>query len=499
MTNTNQPDNYERANMSKLGIKWLEILEREFDSKIIELDLSLNDGISSEQELWDNENHSPLITGAGVKANGRQNSLTNGRPPQLSQLSSTFVQLAHKCLLLCDANTSLERELTQVRSQLNQMQTRNESLEKRLHHQQQQQQQHFPLSLQSKQRQFSLNSKLMSLSSTISSSTRAILRKEEEEGREEKEEVQNLRRENHRLRRQLTYLKSDLYAVQLASKYLDKELCGRIQQIQVLSKFGQQKLKFKKLVRLILLVAIQIVGNDDLKNADRAHLWNQIEAEVRLNRHKAMMKSCRARAASTLQLKHPNPMVETPQMDNDHLKGKHSNEFGHSLPEVREIFIQKQPDEPLGIKITGGKEHGIPILISEIRAGSAASRCGQLYVGDAILGVNDISLNQHTHSEAAKVLTEQRGDCRLRCVFVPPDAEEENRSDDQFEHGFRNFFELESTTQQINGPSVLMHLNEHDHDESPTEDDTQDDRMSSVTDALNVAKLYPGSARPLQM
>ena len=39
----------------------------------------------------------------------------------------------------------------------------------------------------------------------------------------------------------------------------------------------------------------------------------------------------------------------------------------------------------------GGREHGVPILISELEPGGGTD---QLYVGDAILSVNGIDLTQ---------------------------------------------------------------------------------------------------------
>ena len=55
----------------------------------------------------------------------------------------------------------------------------------------------------------------------------------------------------------------------------------------------------------------------------------------------------------------------------------------------------------------GGKEHGVPILISEIHEGQPADRCGQLYVGDAILAVNDVDLSEAKHVEAVRTLSQQ--------------------------------------------------------------------------------------------
>lgn len=55
----------------------------------------------------------------------------------------------------------------------------------------------------------------------------------------------------------------------------------------------------------------------------------------------------------------------------------------------------------------GGKEHGVPILISEIHPSQPAERCGGLHVGDAILAVNGINLRDAKHKEAVTILSQQ--------------------------------------------------------------------------------------------
>ena len=55
----------------------------------------------------------------------------------------------------------------------------------------------------------------------------------------------------------------------------------------------------------------------------------------------------------------------------------------------------------------GGKEHGVPILISEIHEGQPADRCKGLFIGDAILSVNGIDLRNAKHSEAVQILSQQ--------------------------------------------------------------------------------------------
>lgn len=57
--------------------------------------------------------------------------------------------------------------------------------------------------------------------------------------------------------------------------------------------------------------------------------------------------------------------------------------------------------------LQGGKEHGVPILISEIHPTQPAERCGGLHVGDAILAVNNINLRDAKHKEAVTILSQQ--------------------------------------------------------------------------------------------
>jgi len=57
--------------------------------------------------------------------------------------------------------------------------------------------------------------------------------------------------------------------------------------------------------------------------------------------------------------------------------------------------------------LKGGREHGVPILISEIHPDLPAHRSGALFVGDAILGVNGMDLRDAKHSEAVEILSHQ--------------------------------------------------------------------------------------------
>eukprot|EP00057_Strongylocentrotus_purpuratus_P019486 XP_011673960.1 PREDICTED: gamma-2-syntrophin [Strongylocentrotus purpuratus] len=70
----------------------------------------------------------------------------------------------------------------------------------------------------------------------------------------------------------------------------------------------------------------------------------------------------------------------------------------------RVITIRRQRVGGLGLSIKGGAEHNIPILVSRIFKEQAADQTGELYVGDAILKVNGMSIERATHDEAVIAL-----------------------------------------------------------------------------------------------
>ncbi len=83
----------------------------------------------------------------------------------------------------------------------------------------------------------------------------------------------------------------------------------------------------------------------------------------------------------------------------------HTLKKRQGVGELRTIKFHKDAKEALGISITGGKEHGLPILISEIQKNGLAWRCGQLYVGDSIITVNKHDLRETKHAEAVEILS----------------------------------------------------------------------------------------------
>lgn len=225
-------------------------------------------------------------------------------------------------------------------------------------------------------------------------------------------EVKLLRKENEALRRHIAVLQAEVYGARLAAKYLDKELAGRVQQIQLLGR--------------------------DMKGPAHDKLWNQLEAEIHLHRHKTVIRACRGRN----DLK--RPMQAPPGHDQDSLKKS------QGVGPIRKVLLLKEDHEGLGISITGGKEHGVPILISEIHPGQPADRCGGLHVGDAILAVNGVNLRDTKHKEAVTILSQQRGEIEFEVVYVAPevDSDDENvEYEDESGHRYRLYLdELEGSS-----------------------------------------------------
>ena len=63
--------------------------------------------------------------------------------------------------------------------------------------------------------------------------------------------------------------------------------------------------------------------------------------------------------------------------------------------------------------ILGGKEHGLPIIISEVFPDSSVSRSGKISAGDVILAVNGDSFHDFSHNDAVRYLSSLRGTIRF--------------------------------------------------------------------------------------
>lgn len=256
-----------------------------------------------------------------------------------------------------------------------------------------------------------------------------------------------LRLENENLRNLLAKNINDLYAARLTSKYLDKELAGRIQQIQLIGKGKMTAENFGK-------------------------LWTQLESEIFLHRQKTLIQACRANSRNenaagdvlpsisvdegtgvevelvdpekAAEIERKNALEQQAEKQEREAEAQKTEDEGveevakpedqpatekpveatikaeKSLPskKIREVHFLKNNDKPLGMSITGGVELGVPIIISDLKPNGLAAETGELVVGDAILCINGMSLKGLNHTEAAAVLSNASGEICLEVQFL---------------------------------------------------------------------------------
>ncbi|XP_046877009.1 Golgi-associated PDZ and coiled-coil motif-containing protein isoform X2 [Hypomesus transpacificus] len=395
--------------------RWLEVLEKEFDKAFVDVDLLLGE-IDPDQ--------------ADITYEGRQ---------KMTSLSSCFAQLCHKAQTIFQLNHKVEAQLVDLRSELTDAQAERTVVEREVH---EQLLQLHALQLQLRSRAGQADDETDSIKDRME---RELEASKKEKVREVKldAEARLHKKENEALRRHIAVLQAEVYGARLAAKYLDKELAGRVQQIQLLGR--------------------------DMKGPAHDKLWNQLEAEIHLHRHKTVIRACRGRNDPKKPL--PSPVGH----DTDSLKRS------QGVGPIRKVVLAKEDHEGLGISITGGKEHGVPILISEIHPTQPAERCGGLHVGDAILAVNSINLRDAKHKEAVTILSQQRGEIEFEVVYVAPevDSDDENvEYEDESGHRYRLYLDqLEegSAPARSNGttdPAGLQALEKLSVSEAPENGDT---------------------------
>ncbi|UJR09616.1 hypothetical protein I4U23_013850 [Adineta vaga] len=347
--------------VSASAFHWLDILEKEFDRAFVDLDLSFNE-IDEEQPE--------------VIADGRA---------KMAILSSCFAQLVHKVQTIAQANAKFEAQLVDTQTELINIKADRQALEQQM------------TDTLSNLHISRLECEILKSQSEIEGAA-VIQKRLEEQASKQRDELKQslvsnvraheLEKENEKLKKEIINLESEIYGSRLATKYLDKELAGRIQQIQLLSR--------------------------DLRGPNHEKLWNQLEAEIHLHRHKTVIRACRGREKV-------NKILTTPPGHDVNTLRKR-----HGVGELRTVKLYKDEKQALGISITGGKEHGLPILISEIQDNGLAWACGQLYVGDSILSANKYDLRDKKHAEAVQILSSLKGDITMTVSFVAPDDSDDD-------------------------------------------------------------------------
>ncbi|KAK7122181.1 hypothetical protein R3I94_019335 [Phoxinus phoxinus] len=108
----------------------------------------------------------------------------------------------------------------------------------------------------------------------------------------------------------------------------------------------------------------------------------------------------------------------SPQDGNKYLNSERSQESGGRSTVrmegemLRLTLVRRDDDGHLGFSVRGGSEHGLSVFISKVQKSSAAELSG-LCVGDKLVEVNGVSLENISMSSAVKVLS---GHARLRLV-----------------------------------------------------------------------------------
>ncbi|XP_029202911.2 Golgi-associated PDZ and coiled-coil motif-containing protein-like [Acropora millepora] len=352
--------------------RWLDLLEKEFDKTFVDLDILLGEIDPDQSE---------------ITYDGRQ---------KMTQLSSTFAQLVHKAQTIFQGNAKLEAELVSLRHDLVEDRAAKQVLEKEVNN--------LLLQLHAVQLQLHSNTGMPVDSENIKNKLESDMTRYKNNAMKEARlecQTKQLEKENTGLRNHVFSLQGEVYGARLAAKYLDKELAGRIQQIQLLGR--------------------------DMRGAEHDQLWNQIEAEIHLHRHKTVIRACRGRRNPNSKTPAPPPPSQPESTSNDEEDAESKARKRRGIGEPRTVVIHKDKSEGLGISITGGKEHGVPIIVSEIHEGLPVDRAGGLYVGDAILAVNGIDLQEAKHSDAVRVLSTVHGEITLEVLYVAPD----DSSDDE--------------------------------------------------------------------
>lgn len=365
-----------------MGFRWVEVVEKEFDKAFVDLDLLLGEIDEDQLEL-----------------------VLEGRD-RLSRLSTAFAQLCHKSQSIFQHNSHLETQLVTLRSEVCQLRSLKTVQERQINdlvyqiHDAQLQlcqlKEYSEKDASSPLRNGLVDPQVIRqklADHKISAQVEGSGERETLELRRQTEELDQVKRENAVWKQQALTLRGEVLGAKLASKYTAKELSGRVQQLQLLIREKEMKL------------------NPEMQQK----LWNQLEAEINLHRHKTIIRECKS---AHLQ-QGSNGSVQN---------GTETEGLGKPTPgELRTaVIMKKEHQKNLGVSITGGREHGVPVLISEIHPDTAAADCGNLFVGDAILFVNGKDLREVPHENAVKILSEAAAqrEVTLEVLFIHPDPDE---------------------------------------------------------------------------
>ncbi|ETE71676.1 Golgi-associated PDZ and coiled-coil motif-containing protein, partial [Ophiophagus hannah] len=240
---------------------------------------------------------------------------------------------------------------------------------------------------------------------------------------------------NHKLEAQLVDLKSELTETRAEKAVLEKEVHDQLLQLHAIQLQLHAKTGLNVdsgAIKAKLERELEASKKEKVKEA-------QLEAEVKLLRKE---NEALRRHIAVLQAEVYGARLAAKYLDKE-LAGRACRGRND---------LKRPMQAPPG---HGGKEHGVPILVSEIHPGQPADRCGGLHVGDAILAVNGVNLRDAKHKEAVTILSQQRGEIEFEVVYVAPevDSDDENvEYEDESGHRYRLYLdELEEGSNCASG------------------------------------------------
>ncbi|KAJ7988672.1 hypothetical protein DPEC_G00311650 [Dallia pectoralis] len=116
----------------------------------------------------------------------------------------------------------------------------------------------------------------------------------------------------------------------------------------------------------------------------------------------------------------------------------------------RTVVLRRQSAGGLGLSIKGGAEHKVPVVISKIFKDQVADQSGKLFVGDAMLQINGINVDNCTHEEVVNLLRSAGNEVSITVQYFrevpsflklpldspgPPSGQSSRESSPQFDSG----------------------------------------------------------------
>lgn len=78
-----------------------------------------------------------------------------------------------------------------------------------------------------------------------------------------------------------------------------------------------------------------------------------------------------------------------------------------SYQSSRIIYLLRHPQLGLGLSIAGGSDFSMPVIVMGLKPDSPAEVSQSIYIGDQIVAVNEVPINETTsHQDALRLLSE---------------------------------------------------------------------------------------------